>query len=123
MTTDKAKAAVKAFVDGKADPDVERRMERLRQALEQPEQEPVAWMVSPAITIMPNFAFCCTKTKMHTIPLYTAPPKRKWVGLTDEEIIKWWASENGLEDCNMCVKTDFIKVARAIEAKLMEKNT
>ena len=61
--------------------------QKIHAALEQPEQEPVAWMVSPAITIMPNFAFCVTKTKMHTIPLYTAPPKREWQRLTDEE--KW----------------------------------
>jgi hypothetical protein len=43
--------------------------------------------------------------------------------LTDEEIRKWWASENGLEDCDMCKIDDFILVARAIEAKLKEKNT
>ena len=43
--------------------------------------------------------------------------------LTDEEIRKWWASENGLEDCDMCKIDDFILVAKAIEAKLKEKNT
>ena len=48
-------------------------------------------------------------------------PQRTWVGLTDEEIKKWWASENGLEDCDMCKIDDFILVARAIEAKLRRK--
>jgi hypothetical protein len=60
-----------------------------------------------------------------TKPTYYIPNKdeRTWVGLTDEEIRKWWASENGLEDCDMCKIDDFIMVARAIEAKLKEKNT
>jgi len=51
------------------------------------------------------------------IPLYTAPPQREWVGLTDQEINSvrhnrdWtapWTDET---------------FARAIEAKLKEKNT
>jgi hypothetical protein len=48
------------------------------------------------------------------VDLYTTPPQRK--PLTDEEIRKWWASENGFEDCDMCKIDDFILVARAIEA-------
>jgi hypothetical protein len=64
-----------------------------------------------------------TVVNLPKIPLYTTPPQRTWVGLTDEEIRKWWASENGLEDCDMCKIDDFILVARAIEAKLKEKNT
>ena len=32
------------------------------------------------------------------------------------EISKWWASENGLEDCDMCIHGDFEKVVRAVEA-------
>jgi len=39
--------------------------------------------------------------------------KREWVGLTDEE----------LELINDCGDTDSLKFARAIEAKLKEKNT
>jgi len=41
-------------------------------------------------------------------PLYTAPPKREWVGLTDEE------------KRQILLDVDWIK---AIEAKLKEKNT
>jgi hypothetical protein len=40
-------------------------------------------------------------------PLYTAPPKKEWVGLTDEEIDE---------------KTDFRGTVRYFEAKLREKN-
>ena len=47
-------------------------------------------------------------------PLYTAPPQRPWVGLTEPE-------RNDLEDyCEMIIgKAAF----DAIEAKLQEKNT
>jgi hypothetical protein len=49
-------------------------------------------------------------------PLYTTPPKRTWVGLTDEEI------------CAEAMKKDqqsigFIKGAEWAETKLKEKNT
>jgi hypothetical protein len=50
------------------------------------------------------------------IPLYTAPTKREWVGLTDQEIN------------SVCYKRDWTApwtnttFARAIEAKLQEKN-
>ena len=43
------------------------------------------------------------------IPLYAAPPKKEWVGLTDKEI------EN-------CFEMSMFGTCRAIEAKLREKN-
>jgi hypothetical protein len=47
------------------------------------------------------------------IPLYTAPQKKEWVGLTQEEI--WHMSQ-----FNCGTRGEF---ARAIDAKLKEKNT
>ena len=44
-------------------------------------------------------------------PLYTAPQRREWVGLTDEEIMEPWPFENR------------VAFARWLEAKLKEKNT
>jgi hypothetical protein len=44
-------------------------------------------------------------------------PKQPAEALTDKEISMWWASENGLEDCDMCRIEDFLKVVRAVEAK------
>lgn len=35
--------------------------------------------------------------------------------LTDKEIREWWASENALEDCDMCKLADFGTVVRAVE--------
>jgi hypothetical protein len=56
-----------------------------------------------------------------TFPLYTAPPKREWVGLTDEEIHKiiddCTPDEAELEELN-----DFAKAIFAVEAKLKERN-
>ena len=50
------------------------------------------------------------------IPIYTAPPKRPWVGLTDEEI-----TELRLKTFD-AVATNY-ESYRAIEAKLKERNT
>lgn len=47
------------------------------------------------------------------VPIYTAPLKREWVSLTDEEI------DLAIKDCKT---TDTYKYFRAIEAKLKEKN-
>jgi hypothetical protein len=50
-------------------------------------------------------------------PLYTAPPKAaEWVGLTDEEV---YQAESG---CWFLDEFDKTLFARAIEAKLQEKN-
>ncbi len=62
----------------------------LRQALET-EQEPVAWASSLDFDdddqeIIPAKDKGKLGTSNCDIPLYTAPPKREWVSLTDEEI-------------------------------------
>jgi hypothetical protein len=53
-------------------------------------------------------------THAKVVALYTAPPKKEWVGLSDEEI------DATVKSCNT---TDTYKYFRAIEAKLKEKNT
>ena len=49
--------------------------------------------------------------------LYTHPPQRTWVGLTDEDAEEVWQSVQA-SDFHDCVKP----FARGIEAKLKEKN-
>ena len=106
--------------------------ENLRQALSQPEQEPVAWgfrrIKDGAILDIKNADFEHEGyEEIYTVPLYTAPPKRGWVGLpSDEEILEiskcaWGESElkYGRDDH----RPFYIAFARAIEAKLKEKNT
>jgi hypothetical protein len=93
----------------------------LQEALaEQPaQQEPVAWTVSGKITDWSK-DFSAYQTKHYTRPVYTTPPnvatplaaQRTWVGLTDEE-------RDDLLDNYITAEGR----ARAIEAKLKEKNT
>ena len=50
--------------------------------------------------------------------IYTNPAK-----LTDEEVHKIWASENGLEDCDMCKFDDFLQTFRFIEKVILRKTS
>jgi hypothetical protein len=57
----------------------------LREALAQPEQKPVAWMVKLGdVTCFQHHA----DSKHASVPLYTTPPasQRPWQGLTDEDV-------------------------------------
>jgi hypothetical protein len=78
-------------------------------------QEPVAWMVRDQVdgcrypSALKNPA---GSINGESKPLYTAPPKREWVGLTEEEK---QAAYLKIDAWSACV--DFI------ETKLKEKNT
>ena len=90
------------------DPVIARAITAIKEALAQPEQEPVGWAEHGVINWLADKQF------NHTSFLYTTPPQRTWVGLTDEEI--WTVLQfRGYS-------TDTIEVAKAIEAKLKEKN-
>jgi hypothetical protein len=64
---------------------------------------------------------------VYTAPMiYTPPPKREWVGLTDEEIIKCFDSVafGQVEDDLIINKhVNIFRAIHGIEAKLKEKNT
>ena len=93
------------------------------------QQEPVAWIseggdVSRSKRYMDEMGFKCN-------PLYTAPPKKQWVGLTDEQVEDEWERITGhgifggdrSEGRAMYISPDeVIEFSRAIEAKLKEKN-
>ena len=91
----------------------------IKEALAQPEQEPVAWRYRWSVeggNWVWNYATYIERQKDDRCePLYTTPPQRTWVGLTDEEVKNFvqavWPRE--------ATPTDYI---RAIEAKLKEKN-
>jgi uncharacterized UBP type Zn finger protein len=76
-------------------------------------QEPVAWMTNSEQETTAEYLFSHMQTPIHDIPLYTTPPKREWVGLTDEEIAE--AVGSPLDEVYLA---DF----RKVEAKLKEKN-
>jgi hypothetical protein len=91
-----------------------------------PEEEPVAWITDggkgelwwhrsskfdeEGSLIGPN---------QDDIPLYTAPPKKQWVGLTDDEIDAAWRSV----DYTVAYEQFRIDVARAVEQRLKKRNT
>ena len=84
-----------------------------KEALAQPEQEPVANVVlrDGLPTLLANNQIKPTDER-----LYTTPPQRK--PLSDEEMKKiWYAMQN------IMGWYSFQEIARAIEAKLKEKNT
>ena len=78
-------------------------------ALAQPEQEPVAWVYNGILHEFDPSEFATSEVT----PLYIAPPKRKWVGLTDEEVESWRGNYDFFDSA----------LVREVEAKLKEKNT
>jgi hypothetical protein len=94
-------------------------METLRAQLAQPDPEPVAWMSSSRhIYHSKDGAKFDGVNKV--VPVYVHPPRREWQRLTDEEVlhIKW----SSAEDSKNTGRFEYF-FARAIEAKLKEKNT
>jgi hypothetical protein len=97
----------------------------------QPEQEPVAWIYDwyghksakePRALVKDWIAAVYTEVSDPTIgahnirPLYTAPPRKPWQGLTDDEVDACFA-DHGWSSSAM-----YHMVVHAIEAKLKEKN-
>ena len=83
-------------------------------------QEPVAWMTNSEQDVTAEFLFSHVQTPMHKIPLYEAPSKREWVGLTDEESEDIYnAHHNTYGECI----TSAYDLVLDIEAKLKERNT
>jgi len=80
------------------------------------EHEPVAWANSSDLQ---NFDMRVRTGPdlHHTVPLYTAPPKREWVGLTDEEV------DYCRYAATFCDELDTAYMAELIEKDLKEKNT
>ena len=87
-------------------------------ALAQPEQEPVGYVTIENISSWAQVPSIKWFKKPTEGTLYTAPPKREWVGLTDEEMKKAW-----YEMQNIMGWYSFHEITQAIEAKLKEKNS
>ena len=89
-------------------------------------QEPVAWMDEYGDVLS---ASVVDGKGLRNIPLFTAPPKCEWVGLTDkemEEAMDYWSDPSrsayggAWSADSECV--DMVRTWRYIEAKLKEKN-
>ena len=83
------------------------------------EPEPVAWVYEQELKEDDGYAICETEpqTDPGWIPLYTAPPRKEWQSLTDAE------KRDCQEKTTIFVGEGIDAFARAIEAKLKEKNT
>ena len=84
----------------------------IKEALAQPEQEPVAWITPDGEGFRIRFSPPVNDVPLGWDALYTTPPQRAWVGLTDEEAIQMHI------DCN-----SVSELFDAIDAKLKYKNT
>ena len=93
--------------------DRDKAIKAIEEHLAQPEQEPVAWIEGDEAILT------WIKTEPEATPLYTTPPQRTWVGLTDDEI------DQGLLRSDYAFKTAEAWRAGVVFAmtKLKEKNT
>ena len=66
----------------------------IKEALAQPEQEPVAWMNDSTPSGIFARHIDGAKNFGCTIPLYITPPQRTWVGLTNEELTDLFYNTN-----------------------------
>lgn len=113
----------RGYLDGMAKPCIDC-ADRKLQAFKQPKQEPVAWMydweaegetVTNWLTSDYDEAHSPTMGCTNIRPLYTEPPKREWVGLTEDERKKAGSL--------MFMNSPFNAAVIAIENRLQEKNT
>ena len=131
MTKDEAlKLALEAFdsMIGRKPERVEQAITAIKEALEQPEQEPVAYDKTEMNCFVQDLydekmregKHGNYETIFHVVhqAIKRVPPQRTWVGLTDEEIDKAWRS------CDYTVPWEQhrIDLARAIEDALRKKN-
>ena len=91
----------------------------IKESLAQPEQEPIGQLCEESYGRGQVMWF---NKPVDGSYVYTAPPQRTWVGLTNDEEIWETISRIGTSDSDV---NPYAKLAdaRAIEAKLKEKNT
>ena len=92
----------------------------IKEALAQPEQEPVATLDDLEQEIYENTRQFVSRDVMEWMlkRYYTTPPQRTWVGLTDEEKQEWIDAMPYDPQPRHCMI-----LVNIIEAKLKEKNT
>ena len=115
---DKGRDYEEGFVDGMQH-QMQSSVDKAVNRMAQPEQEPVA-----VVDVHEFYDNCANFSLLQKLPkgkhtLYTTPPQRTWVGLTDEEIADC-AEKMEASDPTDSFWREFF---RGIEAKLKEKNT
>ena len=88
------------------------------------EQEPVAWMHNVIEgNVITHIPADIGRHPERWTPLYTAPPKREWVGLTADEIWQCNKASGSAVEFHICYEhQNVLDFAESIEAKLREKN-
>jgi len=116
--------AIKTMRDSRDDTPIQRAIAALEAELAKPEQEPVAYADALDLAKDCNWdTFICKHSSENhegtrfKIPLYTAPPRKEWVGLTDDDLETIYKAHH--DSCGYPVDENY---ERAIEAKLKEKN-
>ena len=87
--------------------------------LDEPAQEPVAWITPDGKGFRIRFSAPTNDVPLGWDALYTTPPKREWVGLTDEETQAYWDWEDWQTGAG---RSTIFEMVRDIEAKLKDKN-
>jgi len=101
----------------------------LAQQEQEQEQEPVAWMLprTDSIITAATKVYRGVLAEDYTQPLFTHPPRREWVNLTEEEIGDvFQAARNaklGSANDNSRHRLSVVEISRAIEAALKERST
>jgi len=90
-------------------------LEALHEALET-EQEPVAWMFVNEDGECEQIEYGPVFDDPGVTPLYAAPPKKEWVGLTDDDVSYF------RYQATFCDEFDAAFMAELIEKDLKEKN-
>jgi hypothetical protein len=88
----------------------------------QPAQEPVAWITPDGEGFRIRFSPPTNDVPLGWDALYTTPPKREWVGLTDEDrkaVLLSAYKEWECEELLLCAREDYL----LIEQALKDKNT
>ena len=88
----------------------------IKEALAQPAQEPVALVIDGVLvkSALPE---------KYTGHLYTTPPQRPWVDLTESEWFDWWRVSQVADATEAEIDfADFLIIAYAVSAKLKERN-
>jgi len=101
-------------VMGRPEHFVNRAITAIKEALAQPEQEPVAQCTESDSW---NCKYCRKTESCKALQdprNFASPPQRK--PLTYGQIRDLWARDNGLEDCHLCKIDDFIAAVRFVEA-------
>ena len=86
----------------------------IKEALSQPEQEPVA-----VVDVHEFYDNCANFSLLQKLPkgkhtLYTTPPQRTWVDLTDDEMLMIYGQDHEGKKYNL---------GRMVQQSLKEKNT